>query len=261
LPHRNIAAAVKLALGADVPFLPTLPRLAATERIDRQGLTPAHFAVWDRWFSAASLRTKFPRLKIQLPGPSTAAADIWKNGAKDLLALAQSRTRELLLVLDEPCWTGLRGAKLSAEAARLRQTLRKLRAPHRRLGVHCCGETDWARLLATRPDVVSFDAALSWPLIVSAAASTFLPGGGRLIVGLPLRWLAQPTRAAQRLVETVPVEALRACRGRLDWSTACGLAGVSTGAAKSAQTRVLAVATQFERQLNAALASSSRASR
>jgi hypothetical protein len=69
---------------------------------------------------------------------------------------------KVLLFLDEPGLSGYGSAFFSVDgdtvAARLNEMIADLQAQGVLIGVHCCGNTDWALLMKTKADIINFDA-------------------------------------------------------------------------------------------------------
>ncbi len=69
---------------------------------------------------------------------------------------------EVILFIDEPGLSGYGSAFFSVEAStvigRLNEMIEEFQAQGARVGVHCCGNTDWSLLLRTKADIINFDA-------------------------------------------------------------------------------------------------------
>ncbi len=69
---------------------------------------------------------------------------------------------EVILFIDEPGLSGYGSAFFSVEASaitgRLNEMIEEFQAQGVRVGVHCCGNTDWSLLLRTKADIINFDA-------------------------------------------------------------------------------------------------------
>jgi hypothetical protein len=69
---------------------------------------------------------------------------------------------EIIFFIDEPGLAGFGSAFFSVEAstitARLNEMIEEFQALGARVGVHCCGNTDWSLLLRTKADIINFDA-------------------------------------------------------------------------------------------------------
>ncbi|MFM2153076.1 MAG: hypothetical protein RL199_1511 [Pseudomonadota bacterium] len=100
---------------------------------------------------------------------------------------------------------------------RLGLDLAALRQAGALTGVHCCGQTDWAGLMALPLDVLSLDAGLSLDAVLALPAlEGFLARGGRLALGVV------PTHT----VDPAPVdEVIRSVRERLGDRAGAVLAG------------------------------------
>ena len=147
--------------------------------------------------------------KIQLAGPMTSQWALRLNDGSNIdrspeiaaqiyrlvLARALAMTRRLqaggiqpLLYLDEP---GLYG--LSQDNPRdvmglqeLKLMVQALRKEGVWVGLHCCSNTDWTRILNLGLDILSIDTGLSLDLFLESgdALEKFLTGGGRLSLGV-----------------------------------------------------------------------------
>jgi hypothetical protein len=152
---------------------------------------------------------KMGTAKIQVAGPMTAqwalrlddgspcdrypeiAAQIYRLVLARALAMSrrlQAGGIQPIVYFDEP---GLYG--LSAANARhvlglqeLKLVIQALRKEKVVVGLHCCSNTDWEKILGLGLDIISLDTALSlYALLDSGAAlETFLDGGGRLSLGV-----------------------------------------------------------------------------
>lgn len=69
---------------------------------------------------------------------------------------------EVILFIDEPGLSGYGSAFFSVDAStitgRLNEMIEEFQAQGVRVGVHCCGNTDWSLLLRTKADIINFDA-------------------------------------------------------------------------------------------------------
>jgi methionine synthase II (cobalamin-independent) len=219
-------------------------------------------AVWRGWrpFLWEVEHRRLPTAKAQLAGPVTVEWATTLEGGLPLsqrpdvasllgrlvLVRALSMVKALveagarpLFFFDEP---GLyaydkRRAGHVVDRQRLGLSLAALRQAGAVVGVHCCGQTDWAALMALPLDVLSLDAGLSLDAVLALPAlDAFLARGGRLALGLV------PTHT----VEVSPVHettaSLRArLGGRLEavlegalLTPACGLAMKSISEAEGA---------------------------
>lgn len=133
--------------------------------------------------ACAAAKTEVRALKGQLSGPVTFAGMVKDLEGKPILydaeltqAVCQGLARkavwqaqqfwdlgkEAVIFFDEPYLTGFGSAYLPISKAEvmdiLTQTLEAVRqAGPIKLGVHCCGNTDWSLLLETPLDILSFD--------------------------------------------------------------------------------------------------------
>jgi hypothetical protein len=194
---------------------------------------------------------KLPFAKVQIAGPFTlrwvlrttrgeplAGIDEGKAIERQIFRLVLARSLALVrrlretgakpvIFLDEPGLYAFdrRDPQHLVSLQELRVVVLALRREGAVVGVHCCGNTEWAPLLALGWDVVSIDARLSLESVLAtgAAFERFQAGGGVLSLGIV------PTDVSGELdVDAV----LREARARLSPSTlaralltpACGLA-------------------------------------
>jgi hypothetical protein len=121
--------------------------------------------------------------KGQIVGPITFGLSVQDRSGKDLIhnevafdavmkgLLLRGRwiirrmkevCEEVILFIDEPGLSGYGSAFFSVEAStitgRLNEMIEDFQARGVRVGVHCCGNTDWSLLLRTKADIINFDA-------------------------------------------------------------------------------------------------------
>jgi methionine synthase II (cobalamin-independent) len=120
---------------------------------------------------------------------------------------------------------------------RLGFDLTVLRQAGASVGVHCCGQTDWAGLLSLPLDVLSLDAGLSLDGVLALPQlDAFLARGGRLALGvIPTHmWETPPVDALVASVRERLSGRLDAVRAGLMLTPACGLAMKSIPEAEDA---------------------------
>jgi len=164
---------------------------------------PASCAAWGPFvWEVEQRRSAFA--KAHLAGPTTLR---WALRAPDwrplwelpdlrlVLARSLAMARRLrdagatpLIFLDEPGLVAFdrnSGRHLMA-LQELRVVLLALQREGAYIGVHCCGNTDWAALLELPWDLVSLDARLSLAKLLGskAAFARFVAGGGALSLGM-----------------------------------------------------------------------------
>ncbi len=111
---------------------------------------------------------------------------------------------EVMLFIDEPGLSGYGSAFFSVEAstviARLNEMIEEFQAQGVRVGVHCCGNTDWSLLLQTPIDILNFDAYdYAGSLAIYAKdVKKFIERGG------VIAWGIIPTSTEAILKESVP---------------------------------------------------------
>lgn len=153
-----------------------------------------------------------PYLKGQSIGPVTLAAAVKDREGKNLFhhpdlldactkglaarALWQVRAlgmtgKKPVLLLDEPYLTGFGSAftpvRRDEVIALLKEVIDYVKErSDARVGIHCCGNTDWPMILETGPDILSFDAFshLEYFLLFPREISRFLGQGGAVAWGL-----------------------------------------------------------------------------
>jgi methionine synthase II (cobalamin-independent) len=274
LPHRDPDEAVRFMLAStDVPYLPQLPNRHLEESMLPQwgdgvcgagpdpagsGLVLGRSGPRSEAFggAAAALTRLGPGpVKTQATGPLTLATALAAAGANrvglidrvvdelvariaDHLAWITSTVEgaAVTVVLDEPALVAVDAG--SAEAAVVTTALRRLmEAIDADVGIHCCGDTDWALLAGLRPAWISWDVAALGPgFIVSAGElAAAIAAGTRIMWGvvptargpLPDRdvLLARyGTAVATLIVAGAPYRAVTA----ESWfSPACGMAGLA----------------------------------
>jgi len=151
-------------------------------------------------------------LKGQVVGPVTFAGMVKDGAGKPILydreltqAVSQGLARkgawqaeqfrqtgrDAVIFFDEPILTGFGSAffPISREevAGILTETIEAAKEPGPvAVGVHCCGNTDWALLLETPLDILSFDSYGFFDnlLLYDQALTAFLQRGGRIAWGL-----------------------------------------------------------------------------
>jgi methionine synthase II (cobalamin-independent) len=150
-------------------------------------------------------------LKGHVTGPLTAGISIKDGEGRDIvhneqlfdavvknLAMKASWQVELLgrfglpviVFIDEPAMETLGSAFSAAAPELIAEKLEEIIAAiHERggiAGIHCCGNADWPLILATRVDIVNFDAFgyLERVLLYPAEIAAFLSRGGALAWGV-----------------------------------------------------------------------------
>ncbi|MBN1343025.1 MAG: hypothetical protein JXQ73_10120 [Phycisphaerae bacterium] len=181
--------------------------------LDLGAMSADHAAGWYAFIEAIACEGRsYPALKGHVTGPMTMAlglndqdgkpvyydADVFDCVVKlvELKARWQAaRLREhcdkVVIFLDEPVLAAFgSSAYLSITdkhvIGAIEQIVEPLHAEGVVVGVHCCGNTDWAMFLRSGIDILSFDAfQYAGSLVLYAdAAGEFLARGGRLAWGL-----------------------------------------------------------------------------
>lgn len=141
-----------------------------------------------------------------------------------------------LLFLDEPglvAFDKTNGRHIVA-LQELRVLILALQREGAHVGVHCCGNTEWAAVLSLPWDLVSIDARLSLSKLIEtgAAFQRFVAAGGTIALGVVPTNVnpreSQPLEAAvDQIVHALPAQLERAAPGLLSrclLTPACGLA-------------------------------------
>ncbi len=151
-------------------------------------------------------------IKGQVVGPITFAASIKGPDGKAVIhdteileamvngicmkALWQIRRlsstgRKPILFMDEPYLSGFGSAFSAISREKVIQILAtSIMFLKERVdvlvGIHCCGNTDWAMLLDTKPDIINFDAYgyMDYFLLYAAEIGKFLERGGHIAWGI-----------------------------------------------------------------------------
>jgi methionine synthase II (cobalamin-independent) len=98
--------------------------------------------------------------------------------------------QKVILFIDEPALSGYGSAFFSVDARtisnRLNEAIEAFQAQGARVGVHCCGNTDWSLLLKTEADIIHFDAYGFFERfsLYPEALEAFLHRGGVLAWGI-----------------------------------------------------------------------------
>jgi len=124
----------------------------------------------------------------------------------------QESGRKTILFLDEPYLSGFGSAfspvsreEVIGHLQRVFQFLRERTEVI--LGIHCCGNTDWAMLLESGPDIINFD-AYEYPdyfLLYKDAILEFLAQGGTIAWGIVPTSSFNDAETAERLYEKLMV--------------------------------------------------------
>lgn len=172
---------------------------------------------------------------------------------------------QTIVFLDEPYLASFGSAFVAVERAQVQALLAEVLGGLTGLtGIHCCGNTDWAMLLETSVDILSFDAghyaeALS---LYPDALRTFLARGGIIAWGIvptendgqvlasTPESLTERLWGALRLVAArgIPLDALLSAALL---TPACGLATLSEEAADRALALLAEVSARMRREVGA----------
>ena len=97
---------------------------------------------------------------------------------------------DVIFFIDEPGLSGYGSAFFSVEGStitrRLNEAIEEFQAEGAWVGIHCCGNTDWPLLLATKADIINFDAWGFWERfsLYPEAVGEFLSHDGVLAWGI-----------------------------------------------------------------------------
>ena len=194
---------------------------------------------------------KLPFAKVQIAGPFTlrwvlrttrgeplSAVEEGKAVERQIFRLVLARSLALVrrlreagtkpvIFLDEPGLYAFdrRDPQHLVSVQELRVMVLALRREGAVVGVHCCGNTEWAPLLALGWDVVSIDARLSLESVLAtgAAFERFQSAGGVLSLGIVPTDLSAPADLDAVLREA-RARLSRATLSRSLLTPACGLA-------------------------------------
>lgn len=283
LPVRSVARALEVSFALEVPYLPQLTSVSASEgliqtaldglpglELDAQGKCrlgeagsdwaaveplpdPEACRCW-RPFLDAVAEHRPGHAKVQLAGPFTVLTALGAPPERDaevagfLTARAVAMAKAVraegctpVVFIDEPGLVALRDGepRQASHLASLGRMIAAVKATGATVGLHCCGNTLWPRVLALGIDVLSFDVRCSLDALLDerAALHHFLFHGGALALGI----VPTDLGAVYRVKELV--EALEVSLGSSHFephrvlatallTPACGLAGHSESEAE-----------------------------
>lgn len=223
--------------------------------------------------------------KIQLAGPLTSqwalrlsdhslvdthpeiGTQIFRTVLARTLAMSRRIKHEGIqpfLYLDEPALYALdpKNPKHLLALQELKIMIQALRHEGVWVGLHCCSNTDWSRVLALGIDILSLDVGLSLKSLLQYkdALSMFILGGGRLSLGIiptskPTDFSSLDGKALfSELIETLEAELARDLKESKDnqqllftilsqaiYTPACGLALLSVSDAESVLAALLEI--------------------
>lgn len=221
------AEALAAAREADIPYVPELLQLDPSEGLV-QRITKG---------SEPILRFRLlldrPRwVKAQLVGPTTLAASgiadakqlVMRTAVENVVLLARDG-HQVIFFLDEP-------SLVRHEPNGDEEVLEAIRGAGALAGLHCCGNTDWSRVLGWPLDFIGFDARLSLDALTEdgAAFRRYVRAGGALAIGIiptsgepyVVRELVDSVEASLR-ASIHSAEECNALVARSLVTTACGL--------------------------------------
>lgn len=215
LPHDEVDGALRLSFSCEVPFLPELKG----EDMVGTALDDRPLRCWPAFLRELELR-QAAFGKIQLAGPSTVGQGAHERIQARAVAMIQAVARtgaRPVFFLDEPALNDLTHVGPLIAAAKRAGAI---------VGLHCCGQADWPRVLGLGPDVLSFDARLSLDAVLADPAAL---RASRVALAIGLVPTDPGARySVEELVDAVDVS-LRATRctdllHRALLTPACGLA-------------------------------------
>ena len=153
-----------------------------------------------------------PYIKGQTVGPVTFAAGIMREDEKSILShpdLLDAMTKGLaikalwqvkelaktnkkpIIFIDEPYLSGYGSAFSPIERSEVINLVKEVieyirERSDAKIGIHCCGNTDWAMILETGPDIVNFDAFayMDYFLLYPNDITVFIRNGGTIAWGI-----------------------------------------------------------------------------
>ncbi|MBL8913381.1 MAG: hypothetical protein JNM17_21970 [Archangium sp.] len=245
LPFTVPAEALAAAREADIPYVPELLQLDPSEGL-LQRITKG---------SEPILRFRLlldrPRwVKAQLVGPTTLGTPdakqlVMRTAVENVVLLARDG-HQVIFFLDEPSLArhptaSPQGALLNREPNGDEEVLEAIRGAGALAGLHCCGNTDWSRVLGWPLDFIGFDARLSIDALTEdgAAFRRYVRAGGALAIGIiptsgapyVVRELVDAVEASLR-ASIHSAEECTALVARSLVTTACGLGLASAADAR-----------------------------
>ncbi len=246
---------------------------AGLSSADLSKLEPAAHACFEPFLRAVK-GGKSSFAKVQIVGPVTARGFAQPSGAltkgeraeldQQIFRLVWARSLAMvgavrrtnatpILFLDEPGLVLLDPADPTPQQAieDLKRLIGAVQQAGALVGIHCCGNTDWATLLRSGLDILSIDARLSLDAVLEerTAYLEFIASGAILALGI-IPTEASATYLVSELVDSVEVS-LRAASPRplpgLILTAACGLATHSVPNAE----RILSEVAQAQQRLRA----------
>jgi hypothetical protein len=194
----------------DIPYLPIFPQADPKEQMLQQlkGNPPKALGEFLKQVERAKPRW----VKLQWPGPHTLAmtgVENFREGAGrmeqfilNLVHPLQQRCPNVLFFFDEPGLSVLdmHQGHQKEGIEDLKLWIEELKREGVTVGVHCCSDAPWARLLKLPLDVIAFDAELSLVSILKEkqALKKWHKTGGRLAIGIVPTLLSGDWDAAGR---------------------------------------------------------------
>lgn len=189
LPFTDDAVTFRVVSEHDLPFVPERIQANPQERLLERTL--AGFVAGQPDLSTVSRSLELTEgglLKTQLCGPTTLSsyggltpsdALRWSaEVARATVARVRAAGRECLLFIDEPALATHAALELAPVIDAARGAIA--------VGVHCCGNTDWERVLAWPVELISVDVRLSLDAVLEPqqAWTRFVSRGGALALGV-----------------------------------------------------------------------------
>lgn len=98
--------------------------------------------------------------------------------------------QNIIMFIDEPYLASLDSGILNLDKKKIEEVLLELIAAGKKanvkVGIHCCGNTDWDFILKLNPDILSFDTYnhIDNVIIYADTIKEFIAGGGSLALGI-----------------------------------------------------------------------------
>ena len=253
LPHRSVESALDASFSLAIPFLPHLPRIDPGEFMLPQALEGRRALATDSFFNRLGHDPR-THVKFQIAGPATLRTYGGVNAdptslllqcVEPLIAESGRFGARPIVFIDEPALAAASSNRNKAALTELERTLRELGRLGATTGIHCCGETDWSRILVLPADILSFDASLSLDSLLAEATrlEAFVRRGGRLALGV-VSAAADASAIAHHRWKTNSGNPL--LEGAL-FTPACGLANLEVAQADAVLARLGAFASEAAR--------------
>jgi methionine synthase II (cobalamin-independent) len=206
------------------------------EEVERRALSFAKAQLAGPFTVSLVTRTSEGRAVWEEPGLEAAILRLLRARARAMVKALRRAGTTPLFFLDEPGLAAFSRAdpRHLLASRELRLVVEALQREGALVGVHCCGNTDWASLLDSGLDVLSLDVRLSLDAVLEETGplSRFLDSGATLSLGIIPTGLESSYDVAE-LVDAVevsleaalpPGHSLEQVGGQMLLTPACGLA-------------------------------------